>query len=286
MSAISHLTIKFPIKSPADAKALAEELPPLMPDFAKAQDTIGSVHYSRFLALDDKTLLFLADIDGDEDKLSGDLAKSAGPVFDAIFKHVDNPPPTPIASSPEAFIQWVKHHSTHPLVAYSAFADSSVQDIKSTARAAAFTGSEEQHTFLVSNLMGSKLKAFVFEDIILRDAFKKMGEGADAIGTLHFAYFTPLADNHLGFFTIFDGTFDRYIQDFTEKMGPLFDVIFKYVSDPPPTPVAKNAEAFLKYTKWEDHQPIGMYSAYPGLAVQDIKALLADAKVGAASAAQ
>jgi hypothetical protein len=99
MSAISHLTITFPIKSPADAKALAVELPPLMPAFAEAQDTLGSVHYSRFLALDDKTLLFLADIDGDEEKFSGDLAKSAGPLFDAIFKHVDNPPPTPIAGS-------------------------------------------------------------------------------------------------------------------------------------------------------------------------------------------
>ena len=47
----SHLTIAFPIKSPTDAKALAEELPPLMPDFAKAQDSAGTVHYSRFLAL-------------------------------------------------------------------------------------------------------------------------------------------------------------------------------------------------------------------------------------------
>ena len=42
-----------------------------MPDFAKAQDAIGTIHYSRFLALDDETLLFLADIDGDVETLSG-----------------------------------------------------------------------------------------------------------------------------------------------------------------------------------------------------------------------
>ena len=77
----SHITITFPIKSPADAKAVADELPPLMPDFAKAQDAIGTIHYSRFLALDDETLLFLADIDGDVETLSGALVKSAGPVF-------------------------------------------------------------------------------------------------------------------------------------------------------------------------------------------------------------
>jgi hypothetical protein len=42
----NHITINFPIKSPADGKAIKEELPPLMPDFAKVQDAIGYVHYS------------------------------------------------------------------------------------------------------------------------------------------------------------------------------------------------------------------------------------------------
>ena len=36
--------------------------------------------------------------------------------------------------------------------------------------------------------------------------------------------------------------------DFTEKIGPVFDLMFKYVADPPPTPVAKNAKAFLDYS--------------------------------------
>jgi hypothetical protein len=278
----NHITITFPIKSPADAKAIAEELPPLMPDFAKAQDAIGSVHYSRFLPLDDETLLFLADIDGDLAKLSQDLAKSAGPVFDTIFKHVNNPPSTPVASNSEAFIQWVKQHSTDPLIVYSAFENASVQDIKSTARAAGFTGSGEQHPLLISLPMKSKLKAFIFEEVVLKAAEKKMIEGANSVGTLHFAHFVPLADTHLGFFTVFDGTFEKYIGDFTEKIGPVFDLMFKYVSDPPPTPVAKNAKAFLDWSGAMDRPAIGYYSAYPGLTVQDARALLADAKAGAA----
>ena len=280
----SHITISFPIKSPADAKAVAEELPPLMPDFAKAQDAVGSVHYSRFLPLDDETLLFLADIDGEPEKLSGDLAKSAGPVFDAIFKHVVDPPPTPVASNSDAFIKWVKQHSTDPLIAYSAFENASVQNIKSTAGAAGFKGSGEQHPLLISLPMKSKLKAFVFEEVVLKAAKKKMVEGADSIGTLHFAHFVPLADTHLGFFTIFDGSFDKYIGDFTEKIGPVFDLMFKYVRDPPPTPVAKNAKAFLDYSGAMDRPDIGFYSAYPGVAVQDVRALLADAKAGPAKA--
>ena len=280
----SHLTITFPIKSPADAKAIAGELPPLMPDFAKAQDAIGSVHYSRFLPLDDATLLFLADIDGDAEKLSGDLAKSAGPVFDAIFKHVVDPPPAPVASNSDAFNKWVKQHSSDPLIVYSAFGNASVQDIKSAARTAGFTGRGEQHPLLISLPMKSKLSAFIFEDVVLRAAKKTMTEGADSVGTLHFTHFVPLADTHLGFFTIYDGTFDKYIQDFTEKIGPVFDLMFKYVKDPPPTPVAKNAKAFLDFSGAMDRTGIGYYSAYPGLAVQDIRALLADAKAGPAKA--
>ena len=45
----SHLVIDFPIKASANAKALSEELPPLMPDFAKVQDDLGTVHFSRFM---------------------------------------------------------------------------------------------------------------------------------------------------------------------------------------------------------------------------------------------
>jgi hypothetical protein len=177
----NHITITFPIKSPADAKAIAEELPPLMPDFAKAQDAVGSVHYSRFLPLDDQTLIFLADIDGTVEQLGGTLAKSAGAVFDAIFKHVNNPPPTPVAGNSEAFIQWVKQHSADPLIVYSAFENASVQDIKSAAQVAGFKGSGEQHPLLISLPMKSKLKAFIFEEVTLKAANKKMTEGANSV---------------------------------------------------------------------------------------------------------
>ena len=63
----SHLTIDFPIKGPANAKALAKELPPFMPDFARTQDQLGTVHFSRFMVKGDEKLLFLSDIDGEID---------------------------------------------------------------------------------------------------------------------------------------------------------------------------------------------------------------------------
>ena len=93
----NHFTLSFPLKSPSDAKRLAEELPPLMPELFRANDAIGTIHYSRFTVLSEKTLLFLGDFDGEFGQLMADLAKQAGPVFDAIFVHVDNAPPTPVA---------------------------------------------------------------------------------------------------------------------------------------------------------------------------------------------
>jgi len=90
----NHFTVRFPLKSPADAKSIAEQLPPMMPELFRTNDTIGTVHYSRFTVLSEKTLLFLGDFDGEFAQLMADLTKFAGPVFDAIFQHVDQPPPT------------------------------------------------------------------------------------------------------------------------------------------------------------------------------------------------
>ena len=77
----NHFTIAFPLNSPADAKALSEQLPALMPALFKAADAIGTIHYSRFTVLSDKTLLFLGDFDGEFGPLMTELAKQAGAGF-------------------------------------------------------------------------------------------------------------------------------------------------------------------------------------------------------------
>ena len=88
----------------------------------------------------------------------------------------------------------------------------------------------------------------------------------------------PFEKNHLGFFTIFDGDFAKYIQDFADKNSFIFDTLFPHCVGTPPTPVAKNAQAFYQWALDNNHPAIGFYSAYPGLSVQDIRALLADRK--------
>ena len=144
----SHLVVDFPIKGAAHAKALPEELPPLMPELAKAQEGLGTVHFSRFMVEGDEKLLFLSDIDGEVDEHIERLVESAGTVFDAIFEHVADPPPTPVADDPQRAVKWLKRHVREPLDTYFAYDDASVQDIKASAAAAGFAGNASQDAFL------------------------------------------------------------------------------------------------------------------------------------------
>ena len=272
----SHLVIDFPIKGPAIAKALPGELPPLMPDLATAQDDLGTVHFSRFMVEGDEKLLFLSDIDGETDEHIERLVGSAGPVFDAIFTHVDNPPPTPVADNPEAVTKWLKRHVREPLDTYFAYEGASVQDIKECARAAGFTGNTSQGTLMTYMSFKSGVQAFAVKLVAGVLVGDKGHKASDSIGTLHVAHWVPFEHNHIGFFTVFDGDMEKYFQDFADKTSFVFDALFPRVVGGPPTPVAKNAQAFYQWGLANNYPPIGFYSAYPGLSVQDIQALLAD----------
>src|SRR5947199_5604814 len=125
----NHFTLSFPLKSPSDAKLLADQLPPLMLELFRANDTIGTVHYSRFTVLNEKTLLFMGDFDGEFGQLMTNLARHAGPVFDAIFQHVDNPPPTPVADNANAFVEWNADHLLRPAIIFSAYPDVTAREI-------------------------------------------------------------------------------------------------------------------------------------------------------------
>ena len=141
----NHFTLRFPVKSPADAKALADQLPPMMPGLVQAADTIGTMHYSRFTILSEKTLLFLGDFDGEFGQLMAELAKHAGSVFDAIFRHVDDPPPVPVTDHADAFVEWTAGHLLHAVNLYTAYPDVTAQEIKALASAADVAGASELH---------------------------------------------------------------------------------------------------------------------------------------------
>ncbi len=279
----NHFTIAFPLKSPSDAKAIVEQLPPLMPDFFKVQDAIGTIHSSRFTELNEKTLLFIGDFDGELAAAMTEYAKQAGPLFDAIFQHVENPPPTPVAANAATFVDWVAEHLLRPATLFSAYPDVTVKEIKAMAAAADVSGATEQLPFLLILPIKSKL-ACVEVDLLLHARSHRTQKDLATVGTPHFAQFVPLGNNQIGFFTMYDGSFDQYIMDFTKYIGPVFDLVFKFTKDPPPSPCRKHVQEFIDFGKKINLAPIGFYLAYPGLSVQDIHALIADRKADSASA--
>jgi hypothetical protein len=279
----NHFTVSFPLKSPVDAKLLVEQLPAMMPVLFRANDTIGTVHYSRFTVLSEKTLLFLGDFDGEFGLLMADLAKLAGPVFDAILRHVDNPPPNPVASNVDAFVEWTASHLVDAVNLYTAYPGVTAREIKALASSADVSGSGELNPFLVILPIKSKL-AFIEVKLILRIRGSGTTKDLDKVGTPHFAQFVPLEDNQIGFFTVYDGSFDKYIADFTKNIGPVFDLIFKFTKNPPPSPCRKYLQEFIDFAAGANRAPIGFYQAYPGLSVQDIHALIADSKSPSAAA--
>lgn len=273
----NHFTVSFPLKSPADAKIIAEKLPPLMPELFRANDAIGTIHYSRFAVLSEKTLLFLGDFDGEFAQLMADLAKLAGPVFDAIFQYVDNAPPIPVANNVDEFVEWMASRLVDAVNLYTAYPGVTAKEIRALASAADVVGGGELNPFLVVLPIKSKI-AFIEVKMILRIRGSGTTKDLDKVGTPHFAQFVPLEDNQLGFFTVYDGSFDKYIADFTRNIGPIFDLIFKFTKDPPPSPCRKYLQEFIDFAAGANRAPIGFYQAYPGLSVQDIHALIADSK--------
>jgi hypothetical protein len=278
----NHFTLSFPLKSPADAKVLAGQLPPMMPGLFRAADAIGRVHYSRFTVLSAKTLLFLGDFDGEFGPLMADLGKLAGPVFDAIFQHVDNPPPVPVAANVDAFVKWTATHLVSAVNLYTAYPNVTAKEIKVLASAADIGGDGELHPFLVILPIKSYLH-FIAVQLILRARGRGTTKDLDSVGTPHFAQFVPLENNQIGFFTVYDGSFDKYIADFTKNIGQVFDLIFKFTKNPPPSPCRKYLQEFIDFAAGANRVAIGFYQAYPGLSVQDIHALIADSKPQSAS---
>jgi hypothetical protein len=279
----NHFTLSFPLKSAADASALAEQLPAFMPELFRANDTIGTVHYSRFAILSNKTLLYLGDFDGEFVQLMADLARLAGRVFDTIFQHVDRPPPTPVAANRDAFVKWISAHRVGAVNLYTAYPSVTAREIKSLASTAGVDGGVELHPFLVVLPIKSYLH-FIAVRLLLRARGRGTTKDLDSVGTPHFAQFVPLENNQIGFFTVYDGSFDRYIADFTKNIGQVFDLIFKFTKNPPPSPCRKHLQEFIDFAAGANRTPIGFYQAYPGLSVQDIHALIADSNPQLASA--
>jgi hypothetical protein len=90
--------------------------------------------------------------------------------------------------------------------------------------------------------------------------------------TVHFARFVFLENNtRLAVITTYDGTFEKYINEFIDEIGDVFNALLAHMQGAPPLPVQKNRQAFLDYVKANDLRGMEpFYSAYPQATVLDI----------------
>jgi hypothetical protein len=157
------------------------------------------------------------------------------------------------------------------------------KEIKALATAAGVSGAGKQLPFLVILPIKSSL-AYAEVQLLLRVRAHRTQKDLATVGTPHFGQFVPPGKLRVGFFTVYDGSFDQYIADFTKYIGPVFDLVFKFTKNPPPSPCRKHVHEFIDFAAGANRDPIGFCQAYPGLSVQDIHALIADSKSQAASA--
>jgi hypothetical protein len=273
-----HLTLTFPMKSRADGATVRDQFPGLVAELSRAADAMGTLHYCRLTALDDGTVLLLADFDGHLEAVLADLPKYLGPVLDPLLAHVSDPPPIPVADDPTAFVAWARARSVKAFTGYVTAPGVTAQKIKSAATRAGIeldADSATQLPLLVIMPMKNRFSVMAVSGA-LKVLRSYLTTGGDSVGTVHFAHLVALPGNHVGFFTIYNGPFDKYTQDFADKLGPAFDLMFKFTKDPPPTPTSKNAASFSQWVKDHDLTPLAFYCGYPGLQVQDVRALLAD----------
>lgn len=281
-SAQGHLTLTFTMKSPADCAAVRNQLQASTGELYKAGDAMGTLHYCRFIALDELTVCMLADYDGELESVLDDLPRHFGPVLDPLLAHVSDAPPTPVASHARAFIDWATDQCGNAMIGYSAAPGVTARRLKSLAIAAGIEldpAEAQQLPLLVIMPMKGRLATLALTGgLKLLNSY--LAKGGDAVGTVHFAHLVDLSNDRVGFFTVYDGPFSKYAQDFADQLGPAFDLIFKFTATAPPTPTSKNAAPFTQWVYDHDLPPLAFYSAYPGLLVQDVKALLADSTSG------
>jgi len=206
------------------------------------------------------------------------------PVFDAIFQHVDNPPPTPVAANAEAFVEWSSSHLLHLVNLYTAYPDATVKEIKALASAADITGAGELNPFLVILPMKSKL-AFIEVQLILRARGHGTTKDLDKVGTPHFAQFVPLRGQSNWFFSPYMTVPSKSTSLTSLRTSDPSSILSS--SSPKirrPHPCRKHLQEFIDFAAGANRTPIGFYQAYPGLSVQDIHALIADTKSKTASA--
>jgi hypothetical protein len=132
----SPLTLVMPIRSAEDAAALhatiekLQALPREQNPIIRALDGLATVHFARFVFLDETRLAVITTYDGDFATYINDFVDHIGDVFNMLLQHLDGAPPLPVQAHRPEFLDYIRRHDlTCVPPFYSAYPDRTVLDI-------------------------------------------------------------------------------------------------------------------------------------------------------------
>src|SRR5688500_2154798 len=97
----------------------------------RALDKIKTVHFARFVFLDNTKLAVLTTYDCTFDTYISEFIDEIGDVFNAVLQHVDGAPPVPVQKHRQAFLDYVRDNDLRGLEPfYSAYPTATVVTIQ------------------------------------------------------------------------------------------------------------------------------------------------------------
>jgi hypothetical protein len=132
----SPLTLVMTVKSAQDVVALKALLATLQsqPDdknpITVALNRLATVHFARFVFLNDRQLAVITTYDGSFDDYIDAFVDAIGGVFDQLLAHMADAPPLPVSANRKKFLEYVRAHDLTCLPPfYSAYPSLKVLDI-------------------------------------------------------------------------------------------------------------------------------------------------------------
>ena len=107
-----------------------QALPPEKNPITTALEEIGTVHFARFVFLDEDRLAVMTTYDGDFERYIMAFVDYIGPVFDDLLQHMVDAPELPVEQHRQEVLRYVrKNDLTCVPPFYSAYPTRTVQDI-------------------------------------------------------------------------------------------------------------------------------------------------------------
>jgi hypothetical protein len=129
------LTLVMTIKGEKEFKELKAILEKMNADpknpIGTALEKLGTVHFARFVFLDDRHLAVITTYDNDFADYIDSFVNEIGPVFDELLKRMDGAPPLPVSDHRKEFLDYVQRNDRASASFFSAYPSLNVIDILS-----------------------------------------------------------------------------------------------------------------------------------------------------------